>query len=75
LNSKLGGEMQIKFGIWAPKLREQLGIRLKTKKSALVSHIQKDSDAINRLYIRGVLTFSERNKTNKRLVRSLEKLM
>lgn len=68
----------IEFGTMAPKLSDQiqsagLVVMRTNKNNFLINNIQKDTDAITRLAIRGVLSESEVINARKRLVKLIAK--
>jgi len=70
-NSKTQGGMPeyIEFGVFAPKLREQLKNTNISKEQ--LKHFDLDADAINRLLIRGVLTVSQTEQARKKLLKRI----
>jgi hypothetical protein len=64
--------MEIALGALAPKLIEQLAGQVDANTLAL---LDKDADAITRLYVRGYITPSVADKARKRLVKEIGKHM
>lgn len=62
--------MKIEFGVLAPPLKEQLKHTKLLKKDLEV--IESDNVAINRLYLRCILTERETDLARKRLVRLIQ---
>lgn len=62
----------ILFGAMVPPLHKQFGAK-KPRRGSFADHWQRDVDALNRLYLRGVVTDAEVHKIRKRFVRQLEK--
>lgn len=59
-------KLNIRFGAMVPPLAEQIGEILN------VDTYQKDADAVVRLYLRGVITDTEKQNANKRLFKMIE---
>ena len=60
---------EVCFGALSPPMHEQLaqyGLRAKT-----VEIIQEDANAITRLSVRGILTWSEADRARKRLMKEI----
>jgi len=72
--------MHIDIGALAPPLIEQLerqGLEVKAPggktKGELIMHWQRDLDALVRLYVRGLVTDSEKIKVARRLLKQIAK--
>jgi hypothetical protein len=69
-NKTQGGMPQyLEFGVFAPKLSEQLKNTNIPKEQ--LEHFDLDADAINRLLIRGVLTDSQTEQARKKLLKRI----
>ena len=64
-------EARLEFGWMADQLADQLGQQGIPHDSEEVEHFQKDSDAISRLRVRGVLTPSEGDRAYDRLAKRI----
>lgn len=64
--------MEIALGALAPKLIEQLAGQVDAN---ILAQLDKDADAITRLYIRGYIAPSIADKARKRLVKEIGKHM
>ena len=55
----------IRFGVLSPKISEQI--------AGASENYDKDADAIDRLYLRGILSGKETDNARKRLVKRIER--
>ena len=55
----------IRFGVLSPKISEQI--------AGTSENYDKDADAIDRLYVRGILSGKETDNARKRLVKRIER--
>ena len=62
--------MKIQFGAMAPRLTEQLRETGISQKELKV--FDEDTDAITRLYVRGILSDREKQKAIHRLIKKIE---
>lgn len=62
--------MQIELGALAPSLIEQLAGEVD---AAILAHLDRDADAITRLYVRGYIAQSVADRARKRLVKEISK--
>ena len=60
------------MGSFAKPFHKQLN-RPKPKKNSEEWHLQKDNEAVTRLIVRGIITYSEIDKVRMRIIRKLEK--
>ena len=73
--------LQIAFGAFAPKLREQIiaaGFELKepvVKSSLYLTHLQADADAVARLRIRARITEAQARAAERKIVKEIGQLL
>ena len=70
--------IEIEFGALAPKLTEQIKDQtgaLSDGQMSDIDTIQKDADAVNRLYVRGVLSEAATRTARKRLMNKIAKVL
>lgn len=60
-------KISVVYGAMCPSISQQLKKQKVLFDKNEVSHYQKDSDAISRLHIRGIMSYSEYDKARKRL--------
>ena len=73
-------EIGLRFGAFAHPLKQQIcdqfpDIRFKRQQLSVLRELQRDADAAVRLFLRDVLTDSERKKVCKRLTRRVTNLV
>ena len=64
-------KMQIRFGAFAPSLKQQL--RTYKVDAGTIEHFQLDADAVVRVSIRGVITEADKVRAHKRLFAAIKK--
>jgi hypothetical protein len=67
----MADRLSLRFGVFAPPLRDQLreaGLRVE---SGALDHFQRDAAAIDRLAVRDVLTDAATTRARKRLLKAI----
>ena len=59
---------EVRVGSLAPPMHEQLGVP-----EEAAHHVQKDTDAIVRLSVRGILSAAERDRACRRMLKRMER--
>jgi hypothetical protein len=66
----------LQLGALAPPLAEQLAERISTpEQREAIEHLQRDTDAISRLYVRGLISESVAIQARNRIVRAVAKAL